>query len=240
MGADGILCVRKDGLIYVLNSECNEALDVTGAGDIIISYIAFALLKGYSIEDAFIYSNKAAGSSVRKIGTTTMKPSDVEFSTKNKIYKTEDADIFLKKINKLKKSCKKIVMTNGCFDILHPGHIEYLKKSKKLGDILIVAVNSDSSVSALKGSSRPINNFLFRSKVLNSYKFIDLIVEFDEMDPSSLIKNVSPDVLTKGSDYKIKDIAGANFIKKNHGEVILINLLEGYSTTSLIEKIGLN
>ena len=232
MGPDGILCVNQSGLMYVLNSECSEVVDVTGAGDIVISYIAFALLKNFSIEDAFIYANRAAGTSVSMLGTTAMKPSNVKFSTINKIYELKDTDNFLKKINKLKLSGKKIVMTNG--------HIEYLTKSRQLGDILIVAMNSDRSVSTIKGNSRPINNFLFRSKVLNSHKCIDFIVEFDDLDPSTLIQNVNPHILTKGADYNINDIAGADFVKKNNGEIILINLLDGYSTTSLIEKIGLS
>jgi len=131
---------------------------------------------------------------------------------------------------------KKIVFTNGCFDILHLGHINYLSEAADLGDILIVAVNSDRSVKALKGEARPINNQDARAKLLASLFFIDAIIIFDEDTPEDLIKALNPDVLVKGGDYKIAEIAGSDFVLKNGGEVKIIPITEGYSTTGILES----
>lgn len=131
---------------------------------------------------------------------------------------------------------KKIVFTNGCFDILHLGHINYLSEAADLGDILIVAVNSDRSVKALKGEARPINNQYARAKLLASLFFIDSIIIFDEDTPEDIIRVLNPDVLVKGGDYKIAEIAGSDFVLKNGGEVKIIPITEGYSTTGILES----
>jgi len=140
-------------------------------------------------------------------------------------------------VKKLKKSNKKIVFTNGCFDILHRGHIEYLKKAKKLGDILIIGLNSDISVRKIKGRLRPINKENDRAKVLDSLKYVDYVVTFNEKTPLNLIKKIKPDILVKGGDWKEKDVAGAGFVKKNNGIVKIIKFKKGYSTTGIINKI---
>lgn len=132
---------------------------------------------------------------------------------------------------------KKIVFTNGCFDILHRGHIEYLYKSKELGDILIVGLNTDNSVKRLKGSDRPINDEKSRLIVLASLFFVDAVVLFDEDTPLNLIKIVNPDILVKGGDYKIEEIIGYDFVKYNGGDVITIDLVDGFSTTNIIRKL---
>ncbi|HCR17272.1 MAG TPA: D-glycero-beta-D-manno-heptose 1-phosphate adenylyltransferase, partial [Candidatus Latescibacteria bacterium] len=134
------------------------------------------------------------------------------------------------------KKNKKIVMTNGCFDILHPGHLHLLSKSKILGDYLIVAVNTDVSIKRLKGKGRPINNLMIRMRMLTALKYVDFVVSFDEDTPENLYKNICPDILTKGSDYKNKKIVGEKDVLKNGGKVILINHLNGFSTTKLIHK----
>lgn len=131
---------------------------------------------------------------------------------------------------------KKIVFTNGCFDILHLGHINYLSDAADLGDILIVAVNSDRSVKALKGNTRPFNHQDARAKILASLFFIDSVIIFDEDTPESLIQALNPDVLVKGGDYKIEEIAGSDFVIKNGGEVKTIPITEGYSTTNILEN----
>ena len=132
---------------------------------------------------------------------------------------------------------KKIVFTNGCFDILHLGHIDYLSKSSDLGDVLIVGLNSDSSVKKIKGNGRPVNNENARATILASLHFITIVVLFDEETPYELIKFVSPDFLVKGSDYEPEKIVGYDILKAKGGEVVTIDFLEGYSTTSLISKI---
>lgn len=141
-------------------------------------------------------------------------------------------------IQKLKKKRKKIVFTNGCFDLLHYGHIRYLEAAKRFGDILIVAVNSDSSVRRLKGENRPINNQRDRTLVLASLECVDYITVFDDLTPYRLIKNLRPDYLIKGGDWREEDIVGKNIVESYGGEVKTIPFLKTYSTTNLIRKIA--
>jgi len=131
----------------------------------------------------------------------------------------------------------KIVFTNGCFDILHAGHIDYLAKARALGDILIIGLNTDVSVSRIKGKNRPLNNEWSRALLLSSLNFVDAIIYFDEDTPYELIKEIQPDILVKGSDYKPEDIVGYDILKENGGEVVTLDYLEGYSTTGLIKRI---
>jgi len=143
----------------------------------------------------------------------------------------------INKINEWKKNGYKVVFTNGCFDILHLGHLDYLEKSRNLGDRLVIGLNTDSSVRQLKGPNRPINEELSRARMLAALAFVDLVIAFDEETPLELIKNVKPDILIKGKDYSIENIVGAEFVLGNGGEVKTIEILEGYSTTEIINKI---
>ncbi len=133
---------------------------------------------------------------------------------------------------------EKIVFTNGCFDLLHPGHLHYLYKAKSFGDILIVALNSDSSIKRLKGFKRPVNDFEFRSTMLSYLNFVDLIIEFDGDTPIELIHKISPNVLVKGADYNESQVAGADFVKLNGGQVVLVEFLKGFSSTEIINAIN--
>ena len=138
---------------------------------------------------------------------------------------------------KLKKENKKIVFTNGCFDILHIGHVRYLKKSASFGDILIVGLNSDNSVKRLKGETRPINNEQDRAELLSELNFVDFVVIFEEDTPDKLLDEIKPDVYTKGADYNLETLPEAKTVLKNNGKVEFINLVEGKSTTNVIKKI---
>ena len=142
----------------------------------------------------------------------------------------------MSKVSKLRLKNKKVVFTNGCFDILHLGHQTYLNQSKALGDFLIVAINSDESVKSLKGDDRPINNQELRSKNLLNLDCVDEVVVFSEKTPLKLIEFLLPDVLTKGGDYNHKNIVGSNIVEENGGKVILLPYLKGYSTTTLINN----
>ena len=142
----------------------------------------------------------------------------------------------MSKVSKLRLKNKKVVFTNGCFDILHLGHKTYLNQSKALGDFLIVAINSDESVKLLKGDDRPINNQELRSKNLMNLECVDEVVVFSEETPLKLIEFLLPDVLTKGGDYNHKNIVGSNIVEKNGGKVILLPYLKGYSTTTIINN----
>ena len=137
----------------------------------------------------------------------------------------------------LQKSNKKVVFTNGCFDLIHPGHIDYLRKAKACGDILIIGLNSDASIQRLKGKERPINDFYFRSSILAALEFVDYIVKFEDDTPLFLIKQISPNILIKGSDYTVDKIVGAKEVLEKGGEVKTIDFLEGFSSTSIINKI---
>jgi len=137
----------------------------------------------------------------------------------------------------LKKKGKKIVFTNGCFDILHYGHIFYLKKAKKLGDVLVVAVNSDSSIRKIKGKSRPIIPLKDRIRIIAALDCVDFVTSFNQKTPLSLIKTLKPDILVKGADWRIKDIVGSDLVKSYNGKIARIKFLDGYSTTNIIKKI---
>ncbi|MCK5832311.1 D-glycero-beta-D-manno-heptose 1-phosphate adenylyltransferase [bacterium] len=141
------------------------------------------------------------------------------------------------RIAELKDEGKRIVFTNGCFDIIHRGHIEYLKKAKALGDILVIGLNSDASVCRIKGETRPIVPQEDRKLILESLRFVDVVIIFDEDTPEKLINKIKPDVLVKGADWKIDDIVGSKLIIDNGGEVVTIDFVEGKSTTSIIERI---
>ena len=140
-------------------------------------------------------------------------------------------------LNSLRVDGKKIVFTNGCFDIIHVGHIRYLSKAKELGDILIVGLNSDKSVKKLKGDNRPINSFEDRAILLSSLRFVDSVIMFKEQTPDNLIKQIVPDILVKGGDYKLEDIVGYQTVIENGGQVKTLSFYDGYSSSNYINKI---
>lgn len=148
-----------------------------------------------------------------------------------------DRQKLLSLIQKLKTEGKSIIFTNGCFDILHSGHIDYLKKTKELGNILIIGINSDESIKKIKQQNRPINKLLDRMIVLNSIKYVDYVVPFNEETPENLIKIIKPDVLTKGGDWNKKDVVGSAFVKSYGGRTVIIPYIKGKSTTNTIKRI---
>ncbi len=164
-----------------------------------------------------------------------MKSSAVSYQLSAKIKKRNALSATLAR---LRRKGKKIVFTNGCFDILHVGHVDYLSKARKLGDALVIGLNSDDSVRRLKGAGRPINKEKDRARVLSSLSFVDFIAIFDEDTPKKLIEKLSPDVLVKGGDWKKKDIVGSEFVKERGGRVRTIPFVKGYSTTSIIKKMS--
>ena len=141
-------------------------------------------------------------------------------------------------INRIKADRKKIVFTNGCFDLLHVGHIRYLAQAKRLGDFLIIGLNSDSSVKELKGVDRPINSFEDRATLLSAIESVDLVIMFEEQTPENLIKDIVPDILVKGGDYIIEDIVGYQTVMQNGGQVKTLSFYDGYSSTNYINKIN--
>jgi D-glycero-beta-D-manno-heptose 1-phosphate adenylyltransferase len=156
--------------------------------------------------------------------------------TENKIHTRQS---LTEEVEKWQSEGKKIVFTNGCFDIVHLGHIDYLEKARNLGDKLVLGLNTDASVRRLKGQTRPVVNEYARSRMMAAFEFVDAVVLFDEPTPLELIETVKPDILVKGDDYSIETIVGADFVISNGGEVKTIALVKGYSTSLLIEKIRL-
>jgi len=215
-----------------------EVFDVTGAGDTVLASLGFALACDYQIDDAVKFSNLAAGVVVGKIGSATATineiieyESSLNKSTSDEHIKTPDEITLLSK--ELKARDKKIIFTNGCFDILHAGHVRYLETAKSYGDILILGLNSDRSVTALKGKNRPINVQLDRAYILAALEAVDYVVVFDEDTPYDLIKAIKPHVLVKGGDYEGKQVIGQDIAD----ELKLVQFVDGKSTTKTIEKI---
>jgi len=227
-----IITLSEDG-IALLDQEfqkiptvAKDVYDVTGAGDTVIASIAVSLVEGKSIKEAIEFANKAAAVAVSHVGCYAVKKEDIEsFDESKKI-------VELKKLLELLPKDKKIVFTNGCFDILHSGHVKYLNEAKSFGDILIVGLNSDESVKRLKGESRPVNEFNDRAEVLAGLESVDFVVGFEDDTPYELIKAIKPDVLVKGGDYEGKEVVGSDIAK----ETRLVQFVDGKSTTNIIKR----
>ena len=227
-----------DDKLRIHPTVAREVFEVTGAGDTVLASLGFALASGYKIDAAVEFANLAAGVVVGKIGSAIATLNEViEYesslnkSTSDEHIKTFAEIALLSK--ELKERGKKIIFTNGCFDILHIGHVRYLETAKSYGDILILGLNSDRSVTSIKGKGRPINIQLDRAYMLAALEAVDYVVVFDEDTPYDLIKAVKPDVLVKGSDYEGKKVVGQDIAD----ELKLVEFVDGKSTTKTIEKI---
>ncbi|WP_396588390.1 bifunctional D-glycero-beta-D-manno-heptose-7-phosphate kinase/D-glycero-beta-D-manno-heptose 1-phosphate adenylyltransferase HldE [Bermanella sp. R86510] len=236
----GMTLLQKGKQPVHLAATAQEVYDVTGAGDTVISVLAAAIAAGSDFPQATALANTAAALVVAKLGTATVSLSELRKAAKADAKAHDgimDENDLLAVIAQAKADGETLVMTNGCFDILHPGHVSYLKQAKKLGDRLIVAVNTDDSVKRLKGPDRPINNTEHRMDVLAGLASVDYVVPFSEDTPQRLIAKLLPNILVKGGDYKVEDIAGAQEVLANGGQVQVLNFEEGCSTTNIINSI---
>ena len=227
-----------DNELRIHPTVAREVFDVTGAGDTILASLGFALSCDRDIDEAIQFANLAAGVVVSKIGAATATLNEIIEYESNLNKSTSDEHIkswdeISSIVSELKNKEKKIVFTNGCFDILHIGHVKYLEKAKSFGDILILGLNSDLSVQRLKGKNRPINTQDDRAYILASLEAVDFVVIFDEDTPFDLIKLIKPDMLIKGSDYNDKEVVGQDIVK----ELKLVQLIDGKSTTKTIKRI---
>ncbi len=234
LSEDGIAIF--DSQMRIHPTVAQEVFDVTGAGDTVIASLAFAIALGNDIDSAVVFANAAAAVVVGKLGSATATIAEID-AYKNALGQ-HSSHAYIKSFDEIASIMqtlkeKKVVFTNGCFDILHAGHVTYLEKAKSFGDILIVGVNADSSVRKLKGESRPINNEQDRAYLLSALHAVDYVVIFDEETPLELIKVVQPDVLVKGGDYEGKVVVGSEIAK----EVKLVDFVDGKSTSKTIEKI---
>ena len=215
-------------------TAAREVFDVTGAGDTVLAALGYALCIGKDIYEAAEFANFAAGVVVSKVGSASVTLDEIQ-NHKHSFYHTGTNTKIktLKDVLSILQSKKrKIVFTNGCFDILHAGHVKYLEEAKSFADILIVGLNSDDSVKRLKGKNRPINSFEDRARVLAALECVDFVVGFGEDTPYELIKAIKPDILVKGGDYKDKEVVGSDIAKKT----VLVSFVEGKSTSLIIQK----
>ena len=248
---DGILVTRSEAGMTLVQAgqppahfaaSAREVFDVTGAGDTVIAVMAGCLSAGLPMRDAAHFANHAAGVVVAKLGTASVSPEELltavsarpTGATDNVLGETGLATV----LGDLRAEGQRIVMTNGCFDLIHPGHVRYLQQARALGDVLIVAVNDDDSVRRLKGERRPVNTLDDRMAVLAAMGAVDYVVSFSEDTPARLIEALAPDVLVKGGDYAVEQIAGHESVLARGGEVRVLDFVDGHSTSGLIERLN--
>jgi D-beta-D-heptose 7-phosphate kinase/D-beta-D-heptose 1-phosphate adenosyltransferase len=245
-GAQGMCLVGPDHGVTLIPSQAREVFDVSGAGDTVIATLAAALGTGAPFDEAARIANTAAGIVVGKLGTqpilltelsTALRYSDGPSWFPYSAAKMTAMDGALAKVREWRASGDRVVFTNGCFDLLHPGHISLLYQARALGDRLIVGLNTDASVRRLKGPQRPILAEGDRAAMLGALSCVDAVVLFDQDTPLDLIAALRPDILVKGSDYKPDQVVGKDVVEAYGGRVKLVEVLQGYSTTGLAEKI---
>jgi len=233
--------LKTEGKSLMIPTRPRSVYDVTGAGDMVLATLAAALAAGCDYEITVQLSNIAGGIEVEKFGTATVTVEEIadEIAGQNRdaSVKIRTADSLLGEIARHRRQKKTIVFTNGCFDVLHIGHVKYLQFCRQQGDILVVGLNSDSSVKMIKGSDRPINNQHDRAAILAALEMVDYITVFTEPEPMNLIRKVRPEVLVKGEDWAVKGVVGREFVESYGGKVALAPLVESKSSSATIEKM---
>lgn len=264
---DILVTLGPEGMIHIPKSsknECSyikatakEVFDVSGAGDTVAATATLCLASNTSVTELITIATIAAGLVVEKWGTQPINRHELEqaiykqrftrsigghFTKSDYLFnsKLAEKDFLIEEVKREQTIGKRIVFTNGCFDILHSGHLDYLQKAKECGDLLVVGINSDNSIKSIKGENRPIMSLEQRAHLLSGLDCIDWIIAFDELSPIKLIEELRPDVLVKGGDYTISEIVGSEFMLKNQKEVLSLPYLKGLSTTDIIDKIRQN
>ena len=240
---DGMALKHRDGRSKHFPTRPRQVYDITGAGDMVMSVLGMALAGGADYEQAIQLANIAGGLEVEKIGVATvtrdeilrdlMTPGHPAVSSK----KVLTLEAVVQELDYRRRLGQRVVFTNGCFDVLHAGHVQYLQEARAQGDVLVVALNSDASVRSLKGKTRPVQKLADRSLILASLQAVDFISVFDEPTPMHLIQAIRPDVLVKGADYSKDEVVGAEFVESYGGRVHLALLHHGHSTTNLIDRM---
>ncbi len=239
LGADGIFHYVVDGTSGRTPTVARQVFDVTGAGDTVIAHLALALAAGERLATAVRLANHAAGIVVAKRGAASVTRAEMRAAVgaavrePGKVFTWEELPLAL---DAWRRAGKRIAFTNGCFDILHRGHVEYLRLARSKGDILIVGVNDDASVRRLKGEGRPVNELEDRLHVLAALEMVDAVVAFAEDTPKEIVEYVTPDVLVKGEDWAEKGVVGREWVEQHGGEVFLAPLVPGRSTTGILER----
>ena len=239
---EGMTLVTKDKVEH-LSAEAQEVFDVSGAGDTVVAIISAAIAGKVPLITGARLANIAAGIVVGKMGTATIFGGDLTSAIRRHDYilpteaKVKELPAALAQITEWRGNGERIGFTNGCFDLIHPGHIKLLTKARKACDKLIVGLNTDQSVTRIKGQNRPIQDEMGRSTVLASLTCVDLVILFSEETPQNLIEVIHPDVLAKGADYKLEDVVGAGTVQSYGGDVLLVEIVVGHSTTDTIARI---
>jgi len=240
----GMVLVEASGAVHVEAAQAREVYDVTGAGDTVIAVLALACACGYPMPQAMRLANTAAGIVVSKLGTATVELDELMLELSRdvrdrewhhaKYYSAAEAETL---VRRWKARGLKVGFTNGCFDIVHAGHVALLAAARAECDRLIVALNDDAGVAQLKGANRPVNGLADRSAVIAAVESVDAVISFAEETPLNLIRRLKPDVLVKGGDYTLDGVVGADDVQGSGGRVVLVDLVEGRSTTRLIDAI---
>jgi D-beta-D-heptose 7-phosphate kinase/D-beta-D-heptose 1-phosphate adenosyltransferase len=245
---EGMALAHADGRAEVFPTRPRQVYDITGAGDMVLAMLGMALASGVDYEPAIRLANVAGGLEVEKIGVATVTCDEILRDLLRGAPGRSEHEPGLEKVcsqeallAELLGRCalgQRVAFTNGCFDVLHAGHVRYLQEAREQADLLVVGLNSDSGVRALKGPTRPVNSVEARALVLAALEAVDYLVVFDEATPLELIRAIRPDVLVKGADYRREDVVGADYVESYGGRVYLAPLREGYSTTRLLQRLG--
>jgi D-beta-D-heptose 7-phosphate kinase/D-beta-D-heptose 1-phosphate adenosyltransferase len=240
---EGMSLIADGGAVAHLPAEAREVFDVSGAGDTVVSTLAVAMAAGLPLVDAASLANTAAGIVVGKVGTAVVFPDELSAKLRERKLtsieqKVAPLDAAMDIVAGWRRRGFRVGFTNGCFDLLHPGHIALLTQARAMCDRLVVGLNSDASVRRLKGPTRPVQPDVARSTVLASLSNVDLVVVFEDDTPETLIESLKPDVLIKGGDYTVETIVGAAFVQSYGGRVEIIDLVPGFSTTKTVEKLS--
>jgi len=241
-GEEGISLISENSSSH-LPATARQVFDVSGAGDTVIATLAAGLLAGLDFSRALQLANIAAGVVVGKVGTVPITREEllhelVSQHSHTQAEKVCDLKDLILRVNSWRSQGQRVVFTNGCFDLLHAGHVTYLEAAKKSGDKLVLGLNTDRSVSALKGPNRPVIHEQDRARVLAALEAVDAVVLFDEDTPLELIKAIHPDIIVKGSDYSEDQVVGGKEVKSWGGKIVLIDVVEGRSTSNIIKKLA--
>jgi D-beta-D-heptose 7-phosphate kinase/D-beta-D-heptose 1-phosphate adenosyltransferase len=233
---EGMLLYQEPGLVQALPSVPRQVADVTGAGDTVLAVLGVAMALGSSVKEAAHLANLAGGIQVERLGATSVTWEDIQRAEikPRSAAKLVTRSRLVRDCEQLRAAGKKIVLTNGCFDLLHIGHVSYLEEAAEMGDVLVVALNSDASVRRIKGAGRPINNELRRAGMIAALSCVTYAVIFDEDTPIPLLEAVRPDVLVKGGDYRPDQVVGAESVRSYGGRVVVASKVAGVSTTGLL------
>lgn len=240
---EGMALVHADGRAEVYPTRPRQVYDITGAGDMVLAVLGMALAAGADYAPAIRLANIAGGLEVEKIGVATVTREEIlrdlmQGAPEPGLEKLRSLSSLVAELHGRRALGQRIAFTNGCFDVLHAGHVQYLQEARAQADLLVVGVNGDSGVRSLKGPTRPIHPLESRALVLAGLQVVDYVVAFDEATPLLLIETIRPDVLVKGADYRREDVVGAAFVESYGGRVHLAQLREGYSTTRLLQRLG--